>query len=212
MVVGQKKSDDYSLLLKDICRMQKEYLQKYSAADLLGKDSVVQNAREYLINKLSMEMFPYWYGTQWDYNGMTRIPNEGKISCGYFVTNILTDLGFLIPRIKWAQSASEVFIKKLSIESEIKRFINKPILEVEAYLKSAGNGIYLVGLDIHVGFIIVSEGNIKFIHSNYYKPQIGVMSENITSWNPLRDSKYRIIGKLMSDEMVKNWISGFKYE
>ena len=29
-------------------------------------------------------IFPYWYGTKWDYNGVTQEPRIGKIACGYF--------------------------------------------------------------------------------------------------------------------------------
>ena len=38
----------------------------------------------------------YWIGTVWDFNGVTRTPKQGAIACGYFVTNVLTDLGFKI--------------------------------------------------------------------------------------------------------------------
>jgi len=93
----------------------------------------------------------------------------------------------------------------------IKRFSNRPIAEVEKYLKKKGDGLYLVGLDNHIGFIIVKNNTMKFVHSNYYHPEIGVMSEAINSENPLKHSKYIVIGKLLADEMIVNWINNITY-
>jgi hypothetical protein len=59
---------------------------------------------------------------------------------------------------------------------------------------------------------VVKNDTIKFVHSNYYQPWIGVMSEEIDSTNPLRDSDYRVIGKLLSDEMMVNWINSIAYD
>ncbi len=52
---------------------------------------------------------------------------------------------------------------------------------------------------------------IKFVHSNYYQRDIGVMSEELDSDNPLKDSNYRVIGKIIDDAMIENWILNLKY-
>lgn len=176
-----------------------------------NKAEILNEASAYLLNTISDTLFPYWYKTPWDFNGTTRIPQKGKIACGYFVTHVLSDVGFIIPRVKWAQSASEVFIKELVAAEEIKRFSNKPIQDVIKYLKSNGNGLYLVGLDMHTGFVVVKDKQLSFVHSNYYKPEIGVMSEEIDSDNPLKNSSYRVFGKLLSKQMVLNWINQKSY-
>ncbi len=184
---------------------------KYSESDSTGRDSIIIAARDFLIKALTEEVFPSWYGTKWGFNGTTRTPREGRIACGFFVTNILTDVGFNIPRIKWAQSPSEIFIKKLSF-GNVDRFSNVPILTIEKYLKKSGNGIYLVGLDCHTGFIFVNNDEIRFIHADYYEPEKGVVSEKINSNSPIADSRYRVIGKLMSDKMIINWILNIRME
>jgi hypothetical protein len=38
------------------------------------------------------------------------------------------------------------------------------------------------------------------------------MKEDISTKNPLKDSHYRIFGKLLSDEMVINWLEDNAYE
>jgi len=195
----------YNDILQEVFHRKKELKVTYERADLDSRDSVITLTRNYLNDVITNKIFPYWYGTEWDFNGTTRVPKAGKIACGYFVTNVLTDLGFKIPRVKWAQSASEVFIKKLT-NNKVKRYSNKSLSDLEKYLYKTGDGIYLVGLDMHVGFITVSNSELSFVHSNYYQPDIGVMKEKIDTKNPLSDSNYRVIGKLMSDEMILNWL------
>ena len=209
--ICQSDTKSYTEVVNEILLKRAEFKTLYENSDLAQKSILIIKARKYLNNKISKEIFPFWYGTRWDFNGTTRTPGKGNIACGYFVTNTLTDLGFNIPRIKWAQSASEVFIKKLA-GTNVKRFSNQPLLEIKKHLFTAGDGIYLVGLDIHVGFIVVEDHAISFVHSSYYQPEIGVMSESIDSKNPLSDSSYRVVGKLMSDEMIVNWILNNAYD
>lgn len=207
---AQEEKLSYSEFLKQVIAQKDSFKIEYSKADSLGKDSIINNARLYLISTLNEDIFPYWYGTKWDFNGTTRTPKKGKIACGYFVTNILTDIGFKIPRVKWAQSPSEVFIKKLAF-GNMNRFSNKPIDEIKDFLKKKGKGLFLVGLDYHVGFVLVTKTEIRFIHADYYEPEIGVVSEEIDSFSPIADSSYRVFGKLMERQMIVNWIESKQF-
>ena len=83
---------------------------------------------------------------------------------------------------------------------------------VDTYIKKSGNGLYVVGLDCHVGFVCNSNDSITFVHSSYYEPEIGVMSQKLDSQNPLKDSKYRVFGKIMDDTMIEAWILGKKFQ
>ncbi len=208
---SQPDKKDYPTFLKGVLAQRTAYKNAYDKAVGFSKDSLIKEARNYLVSTISEEVFPYWYGTPWDFNGTTRKPGQGKIACGYFVTTVLEDVGFNIPRTAWAQSASEVFIKKRATDN-IKRFSNRPLSEVKNYLLAGGDGLYVVGLDIHVGFIVVKGKSISFVHSNYYQPEIGVMKQDIDAKSPFKDSNYRIIGKLMSDEMVVKWLNNTTYD
>ena len=208
--IGHCQDSDYTDLIWKIQFRRNAFQESYHSSDGAHKMAIVHEARNFLLESISKDIFEYWYGTRWDFNGTTRIPGQGSIACGYFVTHTLTDAGFNIPRIRWAQSASEVFIKELA-PHDLKRFSYRPITEVESYLQETGDGLYLVGLDSHVGYILVDDGRIEFIHSNYYQADIGVMSEDIHSENALNHSGYRVIGKLFSDEMVVHWINNTPY-
>jgi preprotein translocase subunit Sss1 len=161
---------------------------------------------ETFTNILTNKIFPYWYGTKWDYNGTTQKPNEGEIACGYFVTTTLRDTGLNINRIKLAQCASEEMIQSIVSEKNIFRFSNKSIQEFENILKSKGNGIYIVGLDNHTGFVLISNNSNFFIHSSGISPY-KVIKEKLLESRLIVNSKYRVVGKLSSDKkMLNNWI------
>jgi hypothetical protein len=204
------KRIDYSALKTQIKNTQKQFNKGYATADTNGKDSIRKAARQYVFETITSHLFGQWYGTPWAFYGHTKEPRQGEIACGYFVNTILSDAGFNIPGDDWAQLASETFIVKLT--SDLKRSSNKPISETQKYVANRGDGLYLVGLDKHVGFIYVKGETVKFVHSNYYQREIGVMAEDLDTKNPLRDSKYRVLGKLLDDKMMENWITGKAYQ
>ena len=62
---------------------------------------------QHFSNIIIKKIVPYWYGTKWDFNGTSRIPGQGSIAYGYFVTTILEDAGINLSRNRLAQCASE---------------------------------------------------------------------------------------------------------
>jgi hypothetical protein len=170
------------------------------------QQAFLDSARTIVQHEIIGRFLPAWYGTPWDFNGTTRTPGQGTIACGYFVTTLLRDAGFLIPRVKWAQLAAEPMI--LKIAPQAKRFSNMEVAMIEEWLLSQGDGLYAVGLDCHVGFITVQGGIARFVHSNYYQREIGVMAEPLNGNNPFAHSRYRVIGKLLNDAMMIKWLQG----
>lgn len=151
------------------------------------------------------KIFPYWYGTPWNFNGTTQKPNEGKIACGYFVTTTIEDMGFPINRIKLAQCASEEMIKNLVSKENITRFSGISMEDFENKITKRGNGLYIIGLDNHTGFVQISDNGNYFIHSNGYFPQ-EVMKEKLSDSKIIAKSKYRVVGKISADKkFLNNW-------
>ena len=175
-------------------------------SDSAARALLLDSARTILFNAITEKLLPCWYGTPWDFNGMTRVPGQGTIACGYFVNTVLQDAGFVLPRIRWSQSAAEPLTLKLAPDAE--RFRDRTVSEVEAWLARQGDGLYKVGLDNHVGFITRRNGKSLFVHSNYYHREIGVMAEPLDGDNPFAHSRYRIIGKLLNDRMMESWLQG----
>ena len=207
---SQVKQVSYDELKKEVADARAAFKVAYELCgdDERKQDSIAEEAGKYLL-VVSDKFFSAWYNTPWTFNGHSQIPKKGSIACGYFVTTILRDMGFDIPYVKWAQQASEYLIKKLT--TDIKRFHKKSMSEVAASMKERGEGLYIVGLDYHVGYIYYVNGKMSFVHANYYKPETGVMSEALIGRNPLNDSSYRVVGKIFGKEMILRWILGVKY-
>jgi hypothetical protein len=171
------------------------------------KKDTIDKVRKFFVTAIEQKIIPFWYGTDWDFYGTTETPKSGKIACGYFVTTVLRDAGLRVNRVSLAQQASENIIKSLVTAPNIKRFNNIAIEKFVADVKTLGEGIYIVGLDNHVGFIFHNGSEVYFIHSSYIEPSEVIREKAIES-PILSSSKYRVIGKISDDEelMVK-WLS-----
>ncbi len=184
--------------------LNKRYIHSQTAQE---QAEILQESRALLVQNLTEHIFPAWYGTSWGFYGMTRTPGEGEIACGTFVVFTLQDVGFQIPT-RMAQQPSENIIKNLVGTTDIKRFSNHaPMDKVIEWIQQRGEGIFLVGLDIHVGFILFRNNRITFCHANYYSPQ-KVVNQEVLEPSPLVDSQYRVLAKLFTDDMLKKWLSG----
>ena len=199
--------------MKDTLSTERRTLaDRYKAAPAAAKKDALKKAGERFIAAVSDSLFPYWYDTDWDFNGTTEVPGTGSIACGYFVTTVLRDAGVNINRVKLACCASEEMIKALVAEKYIQRFSNIPIKDFVKAVKKSGDGVYVVGLDNHTGFIICKKGDVRFIHSGGGIPSRVVNQDPVHS-KLIANSKYRVIGKLSSsDSFLEKWLAGEKFK
>lgn len=183
--------------------LKSKYNKTSSSKD---KDKVLKDASILLYSNLSDSLIPYWYGTPWDYNGISQKPGSGNIACGYFVFTLLRDAGFKLPRIKMSQSASEQAIKSIVPNSQIKRFSNVSITDFVSKMKAWGKGFYIIGLDNHVGLYQVTEDESWFIHSTVIFPSCVIKEKALVS--PALDyTNYRVVGKLSDyNALTKKWL------
>ena len=201
---SDKKPPPYADLKASVEKQRTAYLTEYNSAE--DKTSVIKKAQTYLLETITSDFFAQWYGTEWDFNGTTHEPRKGKIACGYFITTVLEDAGFKIPRTKWAQQASEYYITRMT--TDVKRFSNQSVETVKAYFLGRPDGLYIAGLDNHVGFVYKNGNEVTFTHASYYNPKIGVQTEQLDGDNPFAKSGYRVIGRILDTEMVRKWILG----
>jgi len=177
------------------------------------KDSVTVNKKqlatkpyaelsEYFFHLVNDDIYRYWQGTPWTFEGMTRTPHDGTIACGYFVTNTLADLGFKINNVKLAQCVSGDMIKALCVD--IHSF--NGIKNFEAYMaKQPVNSVSIVGLDYHTGYIVKDATGSYFLHSNYIG-KVGVVKELIGESRALANNKFFMIGSLTgNNKRLQQW-------
>lgn len=204
--------ENYRNTIKQLEARRRDIRRRYLAAvaekNTAAQKLLIEEARACVFAALVEKIFPAWYGTAWDFNGVSQSPGEGKIACGYFVTTTLRDAGFDLPRIKLAQQPSQTIIHSLTGRASISISAGKSIAKIEDDIRKSGVGLYIVGLDTHVGFVVNDGKSLGFVHSSYYNPPQHVVAEDTDTVNPLRDSNYRVVGKILDPTMMRKWILG----
>lgn len=177
-----------------------------------AKSKIYARARTLLINTFSDSMFVCWYGTEWDFNGTTTKPRQGEIACGYFVTTLVRDAGFKIERVALAQCASQSMINTLCPKEDVKIITGGQVAKVKEHILSKDDGIFIIGLDTHTGFVVKKGTDLRVVHSNYTMASDGVMSEPFDGATVIQYNNYFAIGDFLnSDTTIKNWINGTEY-
>ena len=194
------------LSLKDSMRIRRNAfsLAYANARSTTEKNSVLDSAAAYLQRTVVNDVFPFWYGTTWDFNGITETPRSGFIACGYFVSTTLKHAGFNLNRYKLAQQYSHSIVNTLS--ADVKTFTNLPAMI--AYLQTQPDNLYTIGLDNHVGFINKKGSDITFIHSSYVSPGY-VTSEQAAQSLVLTYSNLYVLGNVTANRtLLLRWLQG----
>lgn len=182
-----------------------EYLAELKTIRSNLEQASVPQQRALLRKAIANQLFKYWNGTHWGFNGTTEVPGKGKIACGYFVTTVLRDCGVQLDRSRLAQQSSESMIQALVNEKSIQRFSRIPLRNVLSTVRKAGDEVYIIGLDTHVGFLVCEAGKVWFIHSSGSYPW-SVVKEEASKSIVLEKSVYRVIGCLTTDtHFMANW-------
>ncbi len=202
----------YSQICRNIIKEKNKLAKAYTNAGTAAqKENVLAKARELLAKTLSDSIFVCWYGTGWDFNGTTSCPRSGNIACGYFVTTILKQAGFSISRTYLAQQASSEMIKTFCPAGKIKIITNNQTAKLFAYMKTREDGIFIVGLDNHTGFIVKKGAVIDFVDADYQVDK--VVREPLEESNIIKSNGYFMVGDLShSDETMVKWLKGEKTE
>lgn len=170
--------------------------------------ATIDKVRSYVYRHIADSLFPYWLDTPWDFNGTTQVPGSGTIACGYLVTTLLQHAGFTINRYRIAQLSAENIIMSLCPRSSIHRYSDMPLDSFCNVMAAMGDGLYVVGLDYHVGFLYVKNNEVFFLHSTYVHPSC-VMEEKASESVVLESTRYRVVGKLLATtELVRQWVEG----
>jgi hypothetical protein len=176
-----------------------------------GRRETLAKAAKLFSESLVKDVIPCWYGTGYDFNGATETPGVGGISCGHFVTTVLRDAGLRLDRIALAQQPSEALIRSLVAEVSIRRYSGLSGKEFLAALATLPSGVYVLGLDKHVGFLVVDSSGgssgVSFVHSTLLRP-FSVVREPAASSRALMTSAYRVLGNLSGDEgLLRKWLA-----
>lgn len=198
--------EQYTELVTNISQYRTELALEYRNATTVDEQEFILRKTRFLFEEGILHMMNCWLGTPWDFEGMTEQPGKGTIACGYFVSTIVKDIGIPLDRIQMAQAPSETFIRTIIPRAHIQTFSNRAYRSFITDLDQIGHGIYIIGLDTHIGFVVINHDGWRFIHSSTKNPS-GVTSQSQENARAIKNSKYRVIGKLIADnDALLNWL------
>lgn len=177
-----------------------------------NREEIITEASSFLENALVNQVIPHWYNTPWDFNGYTNKPNDGVVACGYFVSTTLKHMGFKLNRYRFAQQYG-----KISGESLQKPMTIIPCNDEDDFLKLGTTiknalkheGLYFVGLDCHVGYILYRKEKLFFLHSSYTEP-FKVVIEDALQSDAFISSAFYFSAITSNKELIAKWIKGDK--
>ena len=181
-----------------------------AAADEPGRAAVRERARALILERLDAEIFPAWMGTPWGMGpGSTaRRPHQpGRtIGCSAFVVAALEDAGLIFAgRSRFIQARALRIQRALS--PVIHRFVDLPADRLAAAIAELGDGIYLIGLCKHIGFVRVRGETVELIHAGRTGPS-AVQRELLELSPPViasRPSGY-FVSPVLTDEVIDRWL------
>lgn len=210
--LSQPKPDPrtYAVLVSELERWRAELSTRHRVARTDAERAAVEHDARVLLESVLPRMMRCWLGTPWDFNGTAARPGEGKIACGYYVATVLMDAGFNVNRYQLAQQSSQGIMRSFLEKDSCSLSIGMPYGDFVNQMSRAEPGIYLVGLDTHVAFLVVGGDGFRFIHSSGARPWC-VVDECGDDADVLRRSKWRMTGNLTADRQVlRRWLMSEK--
>ena len=196
----------YATLKEDLERWRKDLAVRHAKAKGAAERAVVEADARIILERALPAMMRCWLGTKYDFNGTAAGPGEGTIACGYFVATVLKDAGFRVDRYKLAQQPSENILRTFLPKQACRLTVGQGYQAFAADVAARDPGVYLVGLDTHVAFLVVRDGGFRFIHSSGSKPR-GVVDQGAGEAGALRRSSWRMLGNLTRDSLViRRWL------
>lgn len=195
----------YATIKSNINSNRKQLSQLYKTST--NKSETLNHVRDKFTNHLVNDIIPQWFGTKWSFEGYTEIPKTGSIACGYFVSTTLRDMNLNVNRYKLAQKAPYHEATVIACGTPIETLQNKTKEELKTYfLTNKKDGLYFIGLDFHVGFLLKENENLYFIHSNYINNS-GPTKEKIEDSKVMNSSVYHFCNITHNDILLKKWLN-----
>lgn len=201
----------YNTLKGNILTKKNKFQEKYAVAkDSNEKKEILKNAKYYLFKSIADDILPFWYDTKWDFNGTTENPRDGTIACGYFISTVLAHAGIDMDRYALGRETAGAVIQTLCKRESIHIVRKNNFQRLFQYLQQQKDGIYILGMDWHIGFIIKKQNKIRFIHSR--KPKhAGVLNEEAEDSPTLKLSNFYMIGSVLDNEnIIQQWVGKTK--
>jgi hypothetical protein len=195
----------YPSVVAAAAREREQLAALWQAASAADQERVLDRASDAFARILAERILPAWNGTPWSYDGTAAAPGARPVACGYFVATALEHAGLRVERRRLAQQAAEHIVLSLVPADRVARFRRAPLDDFLSTVVGGGDGVYVVGLDTHVGFLVVDRGDAFFHHSS--RQARAVVREPALLSRALATSSYRVVGKLSGRGLARSWLA-----
>jgi hypothetical protein len=195
----------YPAVVAAASREREELAALWQASPPHEQERVLDRASDALARLLAERILPAWNGTPWSFAGTAVGPGARPVACGYFVATALEHAGLRVERRRLAQQAAEHIVLSLVPADRVARFRRAPLDHFLTTVVGGGDGVYVVGLDRHVGFLVVDRGDAFFHHSS--REAGAVVREPAILSRALATSSYRVVGKLSGRTLARTWLA-----
>ena len=200
----------YEVLTGELERWREDLGADYRKAQTQAEKAAVEHDARLLLELVMPEMMRCWLGTKYDFNGTAEKPGEGTVACGYYVSTVIRDAGFRVNRYKLAQQPSENIMRTFLPSNACLLKVGQDFGSYADWVEEMEPGIYVIGLDTHVGFIVNQSDGMTLFHSSGSKPWM-VVEEARKKAGVIQRSRWRMIGGLTKDpKVIRTWLAGEK--
>jgi hypothetical protein len=198
----------YEVLEGELKQWRGELVDRYRRARSPEQKAAVEHDARVMLELIMPEMMRCWLGTGYDFNGVAERPGEGKIACGYYVSTLIRDAGSKVNRYTLAQQASQNILRTFTAKENCLLRVGEKYDTYANWLETLEPGIYIMGLDTHVGFVVIEKDGMKFLHSSGID-QAGVVEEPRDQALAIKWSNWRMLGHFTADpEVIRMWLKG----
>jgi cell wall-associated NlpC family hydrolase len=179
---------DWDAAVESVARRRAALQRRWrQAKDATARAQIRDEASRMLVAAIVDELAPHWLGMPWGMGPSSTATRpfapEQTIACSYFVGALLGAAGFALhDRFALGQApALEIQRSLVGDPEQVHRFFSIPPQRLAERIAALGDGLWLAGLANHVGFVVVRDGEVRFLHASYTGDAV-VMQE------PLADS------------------------
>ncbi len=149
----------------------------------------------------------YWIGSSWGRGvPQSNTPHQGKTNCGTFVGTLLRDAGFVVNIKKLQRLPSQGIIRSFVRGKRVQEFAGSSMVTFLAGVRKMGPGLFIIGMDAHVGLLIQTDTELHYMHSSSETGKV-VKELAAKAWT-IESSRYRIVGKILSRQNMQDWLRG----
>ncbi|MCO4769716.1 MAG: hypothetical protein KDA24_06755 [Deltaproteobacteria bacterium] len=172
---------------------------------LAGRTGARDEARKALDLAIGDELAPAWVGTKWTFSGRATRPYGGTVACGHYIGAVLRGAGLQVSSEVGALASARI-VRTFAGKSRTRWRTDQGVQRVVEEVRREGTGLYLLGLDTHVGMLRVRGRAVDLCHSTGSWPRAVVCEDALAS--PSMRSRVHVWGPLLTDETVDAWLAG----